>query len=123
GAVHMFQGNEEMSIQPALMQARLQWATRCALDKAMGALYTRLLNTNELFALEQGCVARSAGRFEPGARSMPFDRTIERYRAVHALLEDEHALLARGGNGWMGQGTLQLGPAYQRILKRITATQ
>jgi type VI secretion system protein ImpL len=123
GAVHMFQGNEEVSLQPALMQARLQWATRCALDKAMAALHTRLLNTNELFALEQGYVARSAGLFEPAARSMPFDRTIERYRAVHALLEDQHALLARGGNGWMGQGTLQLGPAYQRILKRIAATQ
>jgi type VI secretion system protein ImpL len=123
GAVRMFQGNEEVSIEPALMQARLQSATRCALDKAMGALHTRLLNTNELFALEQGYVTRSAGLFEPAARTAPFDRTLERYRAVHALLEDQHALLARGGNGWMGQGTLQLGPAYQRILKRIAATQ
>jgi type VI secretion system protein ImpL len=123
GAVRMFQVNEEASIQPALMQARLQWATRCALDKAMGALHTRLLNTNELFALEQGYVARSAGLFDPAARGMPFDRTLERYRAVHALLEDQNALLARGRNGWMGQGTLQLGAPYQRILQRIEATR
>jgi type VI secretion system protein ImpL len=123
GAVRMFQGNEEVSIQPALMQARLQWATRCALDKAMGALHTRLLNTNELFALEQGYATRSAGLFDPAARAMPFDRTIERYRAVHALLEDQNTLLAKGRNGWMGQGTLQLGPAYQRILQRIEATR
>jgi type VI secretion system protein ImpL len=123
GAVRMFQGNEEVSIQPALMQARLQWATRCALDKAMGALHTRLLNTNELFALEQSYVARSAGLFDPAARTTPFDRTLERYRAVHALLEDQNALLARGRNGWMGQGTLQLGPGYQRVIQSIEGTR
>ena len=123
GAVRMFQGNEEVSIQPALMQARLQWATRCALDKAMGALHTRLLNTNELFALEQGFVTRSASLFDPAARTTPFDRTLERYRAVHALLEDQNALLAKGRNGWMGQGTLQLGPGYQRVIQSIEGTR
>jgi type VI secretion system protein ImpL len=76
GAVRMFQASDEVSVQPALMQARLQWATRCALMKAMGALHTRLLNTNDLFALEQGLVERSAGLFEVSARAGPFDRTL-----------------------------------------------
>ena len=123
GAVRMFQVSEEVSIQPALMQSRLQWATRCALGKAMGALHTRLLNTNELFALEQGFVERSAGLFDAPARNVPFDRTLERYRAVHALLEDQNALLGKGRNDWMGRGTLQLGPAYEQVLERIARTR
>ena len=123
GAVRMFQATDEVNIQPALMQARLQWATRCSLMKAMGALHTRLLNTNDLFALEQGYVERSTGLFDAGARPAAFDRTLERYRAVHALLDDQNALLAKGRNDWMGQGTLQLGSAYQDVLKRIARTR
>lgn len=123
GAVRMFQAGEEVNVQRALMQSRLQWATRCSLMKAMGALHTRLLNTNDLFALEQGLVERSSGLFEASARAGSFDRTLERYRAVQALLDDQDALLTRGRNDWMGQATLQLGGAYQQVLKRIAATQ
>lgn len=122
GSVRMFHAGDEVNIQPALMQARLQWATRCSLAKAMSALHARLLATNDLFALEQGLAERSSGLFEPAARPAAFDRTLERYRAVHALLEDQHALLARGRNDWMGQATLQLGPAYGDVLARIGRT-
>ncbi|HVE52350.1 MAG TPA: hypothetical protein VNB23_03075 [Ramlibacter sp.] len=123
GSVRMFQGNEEVDVQPTLMLARLQWATRCSLGKAMSALHTRLLNTNDLFALEQGLVERSTGLFDGPARQAGFDRTLERYRAVHALLEDQHLLLAKGRNDWMRQASLQLGPAYQDILRRVERTR
>lgn len=122
-SLRMFQAGEEVNIQPALMQSRLQWATRCALGKAMSALHTRLLNTNELFALEQGLVEKGTGLFEPGARLVAFDRTLERYRAVHSLLDDQHALLSAGRNDWMRQGSLQLGPSYRTLLKRIERTR
>lgn len=118
-SVRMFHSGDEARIQRALLQSRMQWATRCALGKAMGALHTRLLHTNDLLALEQGYAERSAGLFEPATRPAPFDRTLERYRAVHALLEDQDTLLARGRNAWMRQATLQLGPAYQDVLRRI----
>lgn len=123
GAARMFRSSEEVRIEPVLMQARLQSATRCSLAKGMAALHTRLLNTNDLFALEQGYIERSNGLFRPSARLAGFDRTLERYRAVHALLEDQHALLAKGRNDWMGQGTLQLGTAYQKVIQRIAATR
>ena len=123
GAVRMFQGSEEVNIEPALMQSRLQWAARCSLLKAMGALHTRLLNTNDLFALEQGYVERSNGLFGPATRTAAFDRTLERYKAVHALLEDQNALLSKGRNDWMRQGTLQLGGAYQDVLRRVERTR
>jgi type VI secretion system protein ImpL len=119
----LFHGPEEVSLQPALMQTRLQWATRCSLAKAMSALHTRLLNTNDLFALEQGLVARSTGLFDASARPASFDRTLERYRAVHGLLDDQQALLAKGRNDWMRSGTLQLGPAYRQMLQRIERTR
>ena len=123
GSVRMFQADEPAQVQRMLMQSRLQWAARCSLAKAMGALHTRLLNTNDLFALEQGLVERSGGLFEAAARPAPFDRTLERYRAVHALLEDQHALLAKGRNDWMRQASLKLGPGYQDVLARIGRTR
>lgn len=122
-SVRLFHDPGEVKLQPALMQARLQWASRCALGKAMSALHARLLHTNDLFALEQGLVERSAGLFDPRARTTAFDLTLERYRAVHALLDDQHALLAKGRTDWMRQGSLQLGPAYQQVLERIARTR
>ncbi len=119
----LFHAPDEVNLQPALMQTRLQWATRCSLEKAMTALHTRLLNTNELFALEQSLAERSAGLFDGSWRAMPFDKTVERYRAVHALLEDQHVLLAKGRNNWMRQASLQLGPGYQEMLERIQRTR
>lgn len=104
------------------MQSRLQWATRCSLAKGMSALHARLLDTNELFALEQDLAARSAGLFDTPARQVAFDRTLERYRAVHKLLEDQHAFLSRGRNDWMREGTRKLGPTYQDMLIRIERT-
>ncbi|HEX6241507.1 MAG TPA: hypothetical protein VFZ61_11455, partial [Polyangiales bacterium] len=121
--VRMFHGPEEVNLQPALMQSRLQWATRCSLAKAMSALYARLLQTNDLFLLEQGLAERSAGLFDARARPAAFDRTLERYRAVHGLLEDQHKLLAKGRNEWMRSGSLHLGPAYQDLLDRIARTR
>lgn len=122
-SVQLFHRGEEVNLQPALMQTRLQWATRCALAKGTSALYTRLLNTNDLLALEQGLAERSTGLFDPVvARTAAFDRTVERYRVVHGLLDDQHALLARGRNEWMRSATLQLGPRYQEVLARIGKT-
>lgn len=119
-SVQLFHGLREVDDQPALMQSHVQAATRCSLDKAVGALYARLLNTNDLFALEQGLADRSAGLFDAPARQAAFSETLERYRAVHALLEDQHHLLARGRNGWMRDASsASLGPEYDRLLQRI----
>jgi type VI secretion system protein ImpL len=121
GSVRMFQGPDEVSLQPAVMLPRLQGAARCSLEKGTAALHARLLQTNDLFALEQGLAKRSAGLFDTASRPLPFDRTLERYRAVHALLQDQHALLAKGRNAWMRQGSLQLGPGYDALLQRVGA--
>lgn len=115
----MFRGSEEVNVQPQLLLAEIQVATRCALYKGMNALHVRLLATNDLLALEQAWQERRRGLFDPAARPGPFDRTLERYRALAALLDNQHALLAHGHNDWMRQGTLQLGPDYEDMLARI----
>lgn len=119
-SVQLFHTPDEASIQPALLQARLQWATRCTLDKSMAALHARLLNANALFALEQGIVRDSTGLFDAAARPAPFERTLERYRSVHALLQEQDGLLASGANAWMRHGAL--GQAYDGLLARIADT-
>jgi type VI secretion system protein ImpL len=121
--VRLFQAPGEVNLRPAWMQASLQAATRCSLRKAMAALHTRLLDANDLLALEQGLAGRLDAAFGPAARAMPAERTIESLRAAHALLRDQQALLARGGNDWMREGQLRLGPAYEAMLRKIAQTR
>lgn len=114
----LFQDRNEVALQPALLQAGLQGAARCALLQGMDALHARLLSANELLALEEALVRTSAGLFESG-RLAPFSAQLERFKAVSALLDDQEALLARGHNGWMRQGRLQLGPDYDALLEEV----
>jgi type VI secretion system protein ImpL len=122
-SIPLFRDAQEVPLQPVLMQSALGWAARCSLVKGMGALYKRLLAGNDLFALEEALRRNSLGLFEPHARPVPFDRTLERYRAVLTLLHDQDKLLSQGRNGWMRQGTLRLGSAHDDLLARVERTQ
>lgn len=114
----MFRSAEEVPLQPALMRSAMQWAARCSLLKGMEALYTRLLASNELLALEEALAQQSHGLFD-GTRALPFDRAVERYRSVAALLQDQEILLGQGRNGWMRQASLRLGSGHAELLERI----
>lgn len=122
-SARLFHGPEEVNVGPALMRTQLQSAARCTLLKGMGALHARLLHGNDLFRLEQALAQHSEGLFEAGARPSAFGRTLERYRAVHALLQEQHALLAKGRNGWMRSGHVDLGPSYAEVLAGIAGTR
>jgi type VI secretion system protein ImpL len=121
-SLRLFRDPEEVSIQPALMQAALQWSTRCTLLKGMGALYARMLASNDLLTLEEALAKHSAGLFDASVRPAPFDRTVERYRTVLTLLQDQESLLGQGRNGWMRGGTPRLGTAHDELLARIERT-
>jgi type VI secretion system protein ImpL len=121
-SLRFFRDPEEVSVQPALMQAALQWSTQCTLRKGMGALYARLLESNDLLTLEHALAKHSAGLFDAQARPAPFDRTVERYRTVLALLQDQESLLGQGRTGWMRGGTSALGPAHDALLAQIERT-
>lgn len=121
-SMRLFRDPDEVSIQPVLMQTALQWSTRCTLFKGMGALYTRMLASNDLLTLEQALAQNSAGLFDATARPAAFDRTLERYRAVLALLQDQESLLGQGRNAWMRGSTPRLGPAHDALLAQIEQT-
>ncbi|HYE70759.1 MAG TPA: hypothetical protein VD932_04460, partial [Aquabacterium sp.] len=111
---------DEPKAQNAQLVSALQAATRCSLYKGMEALHTRLLGANDLLQREQALADNSAGLFDP-SRPMPFGAAVERYRAIHAILQDQEALLAQGRTGWMRQDTLQLGPGYEALLQQVAA--
>jgi type VI secretion system protein ImpL len=120
--VRLFRDSEEVPVQPALLHAALQGAARCAFGKAVSAFHMRLLANNDLLTLEEAFQQHGAGVFERGGRAQPFERTVERLRAVLAVLDDQELLLSRGGNDWMRAPALQLGPAHDEMLQRVAAT-
>lgn len=114
----LFHDHDEVALQPALLQAGLQGAVRCALFKGMDALHARLLSANELLALEGALVRSSAGLFEGGGRA-PVAERLERFKAVSTLLEDQESLLGRGHNAWMRYGSRYFGPEYDALLEHV----
>jgi type VI secretion system protein ImpL len=114
--------SDEPQAQPGAAVAALQGATRCTLAKGMAALHTRLLANNDLLTREQALAGHSAGLFD-ASRPLAFAPAVERYRAVHAILQDQEALLAEGRNAWMRQDTLALGPGYEALLQQVAGTQ
>jgi type VI secretion system protein ImpL len=111
----------EAGTPPSQVVAPLQAAARCGLLQGAASLDARLLAQNPLLATEQALIERSAGLFD-GRRQEPFVPSVQRLRAVQALLQEQEALLARGGTGWMREGRLQRGPAYQALLEQAEAT-
>jgi type VI secretion system protein ImpL len=114
----LFQDRDEVALQPALLQAGLSGAARCALFKGMDALHTRLLSANELLALEEALVRSSTGLFD-GGRPPVFAAQLERFKAISALLEDQDSLLGRGHNAWMRHGSRHFGPEYDALLEHV----
>jgi type VI secretion system protein ImpL len=99
--------------------AALQAAARCSLLKGTAAIDARLLASNDLLALEQALAERSTGLFD-ARRAEPFVPAVQRLRAVHALLRQQDALLARGDTAWMREGA-PLPPAYEALLAQAAA--
>jgi type VI secretion system protein ImpL len=119
----LFHRADEVHVNAALLKSQLQSATQCSLLKGMAALHTGLLQMNDLFRLEQELAQQSAGLFEADARTMSVGKTLDRYRNVHALLEQQRELLARGHNAWMRSGGADFGSAYSSILADVGQTR
>ena len=88
----------------------------------MGALHTRLRTPTTCSHWSRASWSAAPGCSTP-ARPVPFDRTLERYGPCTRCWRTKRPLLAKGRNDWMGQGTLQLGPAYQKVLQRVERTR
>ena len=105
----------------ALQLARLRYAARCSLGKAMSALDTRFFERNDLLAAERYLAPRWARLFAAGARPLPYADTMQAVREVIAALGDEEALLAQGDYAWLYQDKPSFGPAYEGLLAQAAA--
>ena len=117
-SVELFNAMAQDETAPAAqLVTALQTAARCTLLQGSAALDARLLANNELLGLEQALVERSAGLFDL-RRQEPPGPGLQRLAAVHALLQQQDALLARGNTAWMREGRLPIGPGQQALLQQ-----
>ncbi|MDO9360334.1 MAG: type VI secretion system protein [Polaromonas sp.] len=124
-SIRFFRGSDAPgSISPAAISVmHIQQAARCSLGKGVVALDQRLFSSNDLLVSERQLVALNARLFSPDARINSFSQTITGYREVLAAIKEQESLLATGKGGWMRQSTLNLGPAYDAALIRITQSR
>lgn len=103
----------------AIALSRLQYAARCSVGKAMGALDARLFARNDLLATEALLAQRSARLFGAGAKPLPFAQTVQGLHDIVAALDREEELLAQGDHAWLRDGTANLGTAHEALLVRV----
>ncbi len=124
-SIRFFRGSDAPgSISPAAISVmHIQQAVRCSLGKGVVALDQRLFANNDLLVSERQLAAQSLRLFSPDARIGSFAQTVAGYKDILAAIKEQESLLASGKGGWMRQSTLNLGPAYDAALMRITQSR
>ena len=124
-SIRFFRGSDAPgAISPAAISVmHIQQAVRCSFGKGMNALDQRLFVNNDLLVSERQITALGARLFAPDARISSFSKTGGGYREVLAAVKDQDSLLASGKGGWMRQTSLNLGPAYDGALQRVTQSR
>jgi type VI secretion system protein ImpL len=120
-SLRFFRGSQNGgSASPAAISVSpVQQATRCSLARGMNALGTRLFVNNDLLATEAFLSKQTARLFAPDAAQLPYGATVDGYRDVLAAIKEQENLFGPGKGMWMLQPTLNLGPAFERVLARI----
>lgn len=106
---------------PATTVEALRGAARCGLLRLSAALDRRLMERNELLALERSLAERTVGLWD-ARRLEPFAPAMLRLRETHDLLVQQEALLSGIGTQWMNGPALRLGPAHERLLEQASAS-
>ena len=124
-SLRFFRGAEGANaISPAAISVmHIQQAVRCTLEKATTALDQRLFLNNDLLVSERQLASQSARLFSTDGRVAGFVETVAGYKAILAAIREQEALLATGKGAWMRQANLNLGPAYDAVLQRITQSR
>lgn len=101
----------------------LQEAVRCSFAKGAGRLDARLFAGNELLVSEQALARQLGTLTASGASAAGFARAQSGWRAIIEAIKEQESLVASGSGGWMRQPTLNLGPAYDRLVARVGQTR
>lgn len=101
----------------------IQRAVQCTFDKGMQALDKRLFVDNDLLVSERLLATQSASLFSSNSGMGSYAQTVDGYKQVLAAIRVQESLLAQGPGGWMRQSSLNLGPAYDAALLRVTQSR
>lgn len=124
-SIRFFRGSDAPgSISPAAISVmHIQQAVRCSMAKGVAALDQRLFTDNDLLVSERQLTAQSTRLFSPDARTTSFSQTVSGHKDILGAIKEQENLLAAGKGGWMRQSSLNLGPAYDAALMRITQSR
>jgi type VI secretion system protein ImpL len=124
-SIRFFRGSDiPGSISPAAISVmHIQQAVRCSLDRGMNALDRRLFVNNDLLVSERQLAAQGARLFATDARIGGYTQTVSGYKEILSAIKEQEGLLATGKGGWMRLPALNLGPAYDAALMRITQSR
>ena len=124
-SLRFFRGAEDSGgISPAAISVmHIQQGVRCSLEKATNALDQRLFLNNDLLVSERQLASQSVRLFSTDGRVAGFVETVSGYKEMLAAIREQEALLGTGKGVWMRQPNLNLGPAYDAALQRITQSR
>jgi len=109
----------EVRRSPEIPEDFIHRAAACAIDLLAKKMYAHLFERNPLMLAEQHVDDAYKRVLATGSQGGAA-RTVA-WRDLQAGLEDEQALLAKGGGAWMAQNVLALGPDQQGLLGRVRA--
>lgn len=110
---------DEVRRSPEIPEEFIHRAAACAIDQLAKKMYAHLFERNPLMLAEQGVNNAYKRILAIGAQDAAA-RTVA-WRDLQKGLEDQQALLAKGGGAWMAQNVLALGPDQQALLRRVGA--
>lgn len=124
-SIRFFRGSDTPgSISPAAISVmHIQQAVRCTLGKGANALDQRLFVNNDLLVSERQLTTQSARLFASDGRTGGYAQTVGGYKEILGAIKEQEGLLAAGKGGWMRQPSLNLGPAYDAALMRVTQSR
>lgn len=124
-SIRFFRGGDESSNRsPAAVSiTHIQAAVRCTLGKGMRALNQRLFVNNDLLVSERILGAQSKLMLAPDATIGTFSEMVDGYKAVLGAIKEQESLVNTGKGGWMRQSSLNLGPAYDEMLTRVSQSR
>lgn len=119
-SLRFFRGSEGAAAPASISTAHIRQAVQCSLGKGAAALDQRLFVGNDLLVSERLLVGQYAKLFAGDPRTGNFAQTVGGYRDILAAIKEQEGLVASGKGAWMRQPSLNLGPAYDAALARIS---
>ena len=105
---------------PEIDIGAMRAAAACSFDLAMKAVHKRLFKGNELLQVEQDLAAQSSHMTASRGAGMEASQAIEAWKDMYYALRREKDLFGPGKGAWIQRSSLQLGQAYDAMMRRVS---